>query len=42
MATWVTGVVRSGNTAVTLTDDDPIRLYRTFVTAVLLTRQIAE
>ena len=42
MATWVTGVTRAGNTAVTITDDDPIRLFRTFITTVLLTREIAE
>lgn len=42
MATWLTGVDRIDRTAVTITDDDPIRLYRTFVHAVLLTRDIAE
>jgi D-amino peptidase len=42
MATWLTGVVRSGNAAVTVTDDDPIRLFRTFINIVLLTRDIAE
>ena len=42
MATWITGVERTGPTQVALTGDDPIRLYRTFIHAVLLTRDIAE
>ncbi|MEY9968553.1 D-amino peptidase [Streptacidiphilus sp. MAP12-16] len=44
MATWITGVVldKVEPTLAHLTDDDPIRLYRTFVTVVLLTRGIAE
>ena len=49
MATWISGVERGGVGAdqdnpmlVSMTDDDPIRLYRTFVTVVLLTRGIAE
>ncbi|MFC1401418.1 MULTISPECIES: M55 family metallopeptidase [Streptacidiphilus] len=44
MATWITGVAqdRADPTVVHLDDHDPIRLYRTFVTVVLLTRGIAE
>ena len=49
MATWISGVERGGTvgdkddpTLVRMTDDDPIRLYRRFVTVVLLTRGIAE
>ena len=42
LATWLVGVERVGATTVTVRDDDPIRLYRTFVHAVLLTRAIAE
>jgi D-amino peptidase len=42
MATWVTGVRRSGNTTADLVDDDPLRLFRAFVSVVLLTRGIAE
>lgn len=42
MATWVTGVSRQGNTTATITDDDPIRLFRTFINTVLMTREIAE
>ena len=42
MATWVTGMERTGTTEASTTDDDPIRLYRRFVTTVLLTRDIAE
>ncbi|MEP9383973.1 M55 family metallopeptidase [Nocardioides sp. KR10-350] len=42
MATWITGVRRTGQVAVELSDEDPLRLFRTFVTVVLLTRGIAE
>lgn len=42
MATWLTGVDRSSSTTVTVTDDDPIRLFRTFINSVILTRDIAE
>jgi D-amino peptidase len=42
MATWITGVQQVGTTTVSITDDDPIRLYRTFINTVLLTRDIAE
>ncbi|MER6378928.1 M55 family metallopeptidase [Streptomyces sp. NPDC001250] len=42
MATWINGVVREDDLTVRLRDDDPVRLYRTFVTLVLLTRGIAE
>jgi D-amino peptidase len=44
MATWLERVEpdRSDPTVVQLVDDDPIRLYRTFVTLVMLTRGIAE
>jgi len=44
MATWIERVTPDEHdpTVVHLTDDDPIRLYRTFVTLVLLTRGIAE
>jgi D-amino peptidase len=42
MATWITGVGRTGNTTVAVADDDPIRLFRTFINTVLLTRDIAE
>jgi D-amino peptidase len=42
MATWITGVERSGSTSVTVTHDDPITLFRTFINTVLLTRDIAE
>ena len=36
------GVVRTGTVTVAITDDDPLRLFRRFVTVVLLTRDIAE
>ncbi|MFE0464948.1 M55 family metallopeptidase [Kitasatospora sp. NPDC058965] len=42
MATWITGVVREDGLTVSITGDDPIRLYRIFVTVVQLTRGIAE
>jgi D-amino peptidase len=42
MATWISGVVRSDAVSVRITDEDPVRLFRTFVTVVLLTRGIAE
>ncbi|MCY7374218.1 MAG: M55 family metallopeptidase [Spirochaetaceae bacterium] len=42
MATWITGVERIDSRTVRLTDDDPIRLFRTFITVVLLTRAIVE
>lgn len=42
MATWITGVERTGRTSVRMTDDDLVRLYRRFVTVVLLTRGVAE
>jgi D-amino peptidase len=42
MTTWLAGVERVDRTAAAITDDDPIRLYRTFVHAVLLTRDLAE
>ncbi|WNI19030.1 M55 family metallopeptidase [Actinacidiphila sp. ITFR-21] len=44
MATWISGIEADPADPLTvhMTDEDPIRLYRTFVTAVLLTRGIAE
>ncbi|GAA1983501.1 M55 family metallopeptidase [Catenulispora subtropica] len=44
MATWLERVApdRDDATVVHLVDDDPVRLYRTFVTLVMLTRGIAE
>jgi D-amino peptidase len=35
------GVERTGSRAVVIEDEDPLRLYRTFVTLVLLTREVA-
>ena len=44
MATWISGVVPDERepTLVHITEDDPIHLYRTFITVVILTRGIAE
>jgi D-amino peptidase len=42
MATWLRGVERTGVRTISIVDDDPLRLYRTFVTMVALTRSIVE
>jgi D-amino peptidase len=42
MATWVGGVERTDVRAVRIENDDPLALYRRFVTVVALTRTIAE
>ena len=42
MATWISGVERVDARTVTMSDDDPVRLFRTFITTVLLTRAIVE
>jgi D-amino peptidase len=42
MSTSLRGVQRVDEKTVTITDDDPLRLYQTFVVAVLLTKGIAE
>jgi D-amino peptidase len=42
MATWIHGVERADVRVVTITDDEPLRLYRTFVTIISLTRSIVE
>jgi D-amino peptidase len=42
MSTWVRGVQRAGPRTVTATSDDPLALYRTFVTIINLTRAIVE
>ncbi len=42
MATRIAGVERVDARTVTITDDDPVRLYETFITVVLLTRAIVE
>jgi hypothetical protein len=39
---WLRGVQRVDEKTVTMTDDDPLRLYQTFLAAVLLTRGTAE
>jgi D-amino peptidase len=41
-ATWLRGVERVTSTTVAFTDDDPLRLYRTFITLVFLTRSLVE
>jgi D-amino peptidase len=42
MATWIRGVQRADTRTVTVADDDPLRLYRAFVTIIALTRSIVE
>lgn len=42
MASWIRGVERTAARVVTARDDDPLRLFRTFVTIVALTRSIVE
>jgi D-amino peptidase len=42
MATWIRGVERADVRVVTITDDEPLRLYRTSVTIISLTRSIVE
>jgi D-amino peptidase len=42
MATWIRGVRRASARTVTVTDDDPLRLYSSFVTIIALTRSIVE
>jgi D-amino peptidase len=42
MATWIRGVERVAARLVTVTDDDPLGLYRTFVAIISLTRSIVE
>jgi D-amino peptidase len=42
MASWIRGVQRTGVRVVSATDDDPLRLYRTFVAIIALTRSIVE
>jgi D-amino peptidase len=42
MATWIRGVQRAGTRTATITDADPLSLYRAFVTIIALTRSIVE
>jgi D-amino peptidase len=42
MATWIRGVERIAPRVVAVTEEDPLALYRTFVTIVALTRSIVE
>jgi D-amino peptidase len=42
MSTWIRGVERTATRTVAIRDEDPLRLYRTFVTIISLTRSIVE
>ena len=42
LAARITGVVRTGDLAATITDADPLELFRTFITVVLLCRGLVE
>jgi D-amino peptidase len=39
---WVRGVSRVDSRTVSFSDDDPLRLFRTFITLVYLTRSLVE
>jgi D-amino peptidase len=41
-ASWLRGVEQTGPRTASLSDDDPLRLYRTFITLVYLTRSLVE
>jgi D-amino peptidase len=41
-ATWIRGIERTATRSVAIEDDEPLRLYRTFVTMIALTRGLAE
>ena len=41
-ATWLRGVSRVDSRTVSVTDNDPLRLFGTFVTLVYLTRSLVE
>jgi D-amino peptidase len=41
-ATWIRGVTRLAERSVSVTDDDPLRLFGTFITLVYLTRSLVE
>jgi D-amino peptidase len=41
-ATWLHGVEQVDSTSVRLTDDEPLRLFRTFMALVFLTRSLVE
>jgi D-amino peptidase len=41
-ATWIRGVSRLDERTVTVTDDEPLRLFGTFITLVYLTRSLIE
>ena len=41
-ATWLRDVEQVSSTGVRLVDDDPLRLYRAFMTLVFLTRSLVE
>ncbi len=42
LASRISGVVRTGDLSATITDDDALRLYQTFITVVLLCRGLVE
>jgi D-amino peptidase len=42
VATWLSGVRRVDDVSVETSDEDPLRLFKTFITAVLLTRSVPE
>jgi len=42
MATWLPGTTRVGTKEVELTDEDPLNLFKRFITTVIMTRTIVE
>ena len=42
MSSWLDGVQRAAARTVTFTDRDPLRIYRTFVLLIMLTRALVE
>jgi len=40
--TWLHGVERTGPRSLRISDDEPLRLYKTWVTLIALTRSIRE
>jgi len=42
LCTWLHGVERTGPRSLRISDEEPLRLYKTWVTLIALTRSIRE
>jgi D-amino peptidase len=42
MASWIRGVQRAGARTISISDEHPLRLYRTFLTIIALTRSLVD